>query len=101
MSLLKSRVIKSLLVSGFVGGCLVPSMHIVSSAEAADSLCKGESVVYLNVNRVQLLAPPAMTKLSEFWMRPLSEIRFHDGTEASPTYELITHDGQIFSSARS
>ncbi len=61
MRLLKSRVIKCLLVSGFVDGCFEPSMHIVSSAEAADFLCKGESVVFLSVNRAQLLASPAMT----------------------------------------
>ncbi len=101
MRLLKSRVIKSLLVSGFVDGCLGSSMHTVSSAKAADSLCKGESVVFVSVNRVQLLPPPEMTQQSEFWMRPLTEIRFHDGTEANPTHEFVTHDGLIFSSARS
>lgn len=87
--------------SGFVDGCLGPSMRIVSSVEAVDSLCKGESVDFLSVNRVQLLAPPAMTKQAEFSMRPLSEIRIKEGTEANPTYEFVTHDGQVFSSARS
>jgi len=68
---------------------------------SSDPLCKGVSVVFLCVNRVQLLAPPEMTKQSEFWMGPPTEIRFHDGTEANPTYGLITQDGQIFSSTRS
>lgn len=86
--------------SGFVDGCLGPSMRIVSSVEAVDSLCKGDSVDFLSVNKVQLLAPPAMTNQTEFTMRLLSEIRIKDGTEATPIYEFVTHDGQVFSSAR-
>ena len=86
--------------SGFVDGCLGPSMRIVSSVEAVDSLCKGDSVDFLSVNKVQLLAPPAMTNQTEFSMRLLSEIRIKDGTEATPIYEFVTHDGQVFSSAR-
>lgn len=86
--------------SGFVDGCLGPSMRIVSSVEVVDSLCKGDSVDFLSVNKVQLLAPPAMTNQTEFSMRLLSEIRIKDGTEATPIYEFVTHDGQVFSSAR-
>ncbi|HDS1802980.1 TPA: hypothetical protein QEM76_005700 [Pseudomonas putida] len=86
--------------SGFVDGCLGPSMRIVSSVEAVDSLCKGDSVDFLSVNKVQLLAPPAMTNQTEFSMRLLSEIRIKDGTEATPIYEFVTHDGQVISSAR-
>nr|ELU0815824.1 hypothetical protein [Pseudomonas putida]HDS1006277.1 hypothetical protein [Pseudomonas putida] len=86
--------------SGFVDGCLGPSMRIVSSVEVVDSLCKGDSVDFLSVNKVQLLAPPAMTNQTEFTMRLLSEIRIKDGTEATPIYEFVTHDGQVFSSAR-
>ena len=86
--------------SGFVDGCLGPSMRIVSSVEAVDSLCKGDSVDFLSVNKVQLLAPPSITNQTEFSMRLLSEIRIKAGTEATPIYEFVTNDGQVFSSAR-
>ena len=86
--------------SGFVNGCLGPSVRLVSSVEVVDSLCKGDAVDFLSVNKVQLLAPPAMTNQSEFSMKLLSEIRIKDGTQPTPVYEFVTSDGHVYSSAR-
>jgi len=86
--------------SGFVDGCLGPSMSIVSSVEAVDSLCKGGTAEFLSVNKIQLMAPPSMTKQNEFSMQVLSEIRIQKGSQPNPIYEFVTRDGQVYSSAR-
>ncbi len=86
--------------SGFVDGCLGPSLRIVSSVEAVDSLCKGDAVEFLSVNKVQLIAPPSMTKQNEFSMQVLSEIRIQEGSQPHPIYEFVTRDGKVYSSAR-
>ncbi|MNJ03078.1 hypothetical protein D3C73_1632590 [compost metagenome] len=63
---------------------------------------KGDAVDFLSVNKVQLIAPPSMTKQPEFSMQLLTEIRIKDGSEgeANPVYEFVTRSGQIYSSAR-
>ncbi|WP_409313592.1 hypothetical protein [Pseudomonas putida] len=86
--------------SGFVDGCLGPSLRIVSSVEAVDSLCKGDAVEFLSVNKVQLMAPPSMTKQDEFSMQVLAEIRIQEGSQPHPIYEFVTRDGKVYSSAR-
>ncbi len=86
--------------SGFVDGCLGPSLRIVSSVEAIDSLCQGDTVEFLSVNKIQLMAPPSMTKQNEFSMQVLSEIRIQEGSQPNPIYEFVTRDGQVYSSAR-
>ncbi|MNG39636.1 hypothetical protein D3C84_1278130 [compost metagenome] len=72
----------------------------MSSVDEVEFLCKGGQVDTLNVNKIQMLAPPAMTKQSGFSMQPLSEIRIKEGSEARPIYEFVTQNGQIYSSAR-
>lgn len=86
--------------SGFVDGNIGPSIRIVSSVEAVDSLCKGDTVEFLSVNKIQLMAPPSMTKQNEFSMQVLSEIRIQEGTQPNPIYEFVTRDGRVYSSAR-
>ncbi|MNR09244.1 hypothetical protein D3C85_1254390 [compost metagenome] len=85
---------------GLVDGCFGPWARLVSSVDEVDSLCKGGQVDTLSVNKIQLLAPPAMTKQSGFSMQLLSEIRIKEGSEARPIYEFVTQNGQIYSSAR-
>ena len=85
---------------GLVDGAFGPWVRLVSSVDEVDSLCRGGQVDALNVNKIQLLAPPAMTKQSGFSMQPLSEIRIKEGSAASPVYEFVTQNGQIYSSSR-
>ena len=85
---------------GLVDGCFGPSVRLVSSVEEVDSLCTGGAVDFLSVNKVQLIAPPSMTKQTEFSMQLLAEIRVKDGSEENPIYEFVTRDGHIYSSAR-
>lgn len=86
--------------SGVTDAGVGPTVRLVSSVEAVDALCKGSSPEFLSVNRVQLIAPPAMTKQPEISMQLLSEIRVEEGSEEDPVYEFVTRDGQIFTSAR-
>lgn len=53
---------------------------------------QGDAVDFLNVNKVQLIAPPSMTNQSEFSMQLLTEIRIKEGSEgqAHPVYEFVT-----------
>lgn len=90
------------LVEGFglVDGALGPSVRLVWSVEVVDSLCKGGAMEFLSVNRIQLVAPPSMTKQNEFSMQVLSEIRIQEGSQPKPIYEFVTRDGQVYSSAR-
>lgn len=85
---------------GLVDGALGPSVRLVSSVEVIDSLCKGDALEFLNVNRIQLMAPPSMTKQNEFSMQVLSEIRIQEGSQPHPIYEFVTRDGKVYSSAR-
>ena len=85
---------------GVVDGCFGPWVRIVSNVEEVDSLCKGSRPEALSVNKIQLVAPPSMTRSSEFSMQLLSEIRIKEGSEPRPIYEFVTHDGQVYSSAR-
>jgi hypothetical protein len=85
---------------GLVDGSFGPWVRLVSSVDEVEFLCKGGQVDTLNVNKIQMLAPPAMTKQSGFSMQPLSEIRIKEGSEARPVYEFVTKNGQIYSSAR-
>lgn len=86
--------------SGVTDAGVGPTVRLVSSVEAVEALCKGSSPEFLSVNRVQLIAPPAMTKQPEISMQLLSEIRVEEGSEADPVYVFVTRDGQIFTSAR-
>lgn len=85
---------------GLVDGCIGPSVRLVSSVQEVDCLCRGDAVDFLSVNKVHLLAPPSMTKQSEFSMQLLSEIRIQKGSQPNPVYEFVTRDGQVYSSAR-
>jgi hypothetical protein len=87
---------------GLVDDGFGPSVRLVSSVAEVDALCKGDAVDFLNVNKVQLIAPPSMTNQSEFSMQLLTEIRIKEGSEgqAHPVYEFVTRSGQIYSSAR-
>lgn len=85
---------------GLVDGAFGPWVRLVSSVDEVDSLCRGGQVDTLSVNKIQLLAPPAMTKQSGFSMQPLSEIRIKEGSAASPIYEFVTQNGEIYSSTR-
>lgn len=85
---------------GLVDGSFGPWVRLVSSVDEIDSLCKGDQVDTLSVNKIQLVAPPSMTHQSEFSMQLLSEIRIKEGSEASPVYEFITQKGHIYSSAK-
>lgn len=84
---------------GLVDGCFGPWVRLVSDVKELDLLCAGLGVEALNVNHVQLLAPPSMTKRMWVSMELLSEIRIQPGTESSPVYEFITKTGQLFTSA--
>ncbi|WP_052110526.1 hypothetical protein [Pseudomonas plecoglossicida] len=86
--------------SGLVDGCIGPSVRLVSSVQEVESLCKGDTVDFLSVNKVQLIAPPSMTKQNEFSMQLLSEIRIVEGTQPNPVYEFVTFNGRVYSSAR-
>lgn len=85
---------------GLVDGSFGPWVRLVSSVDEVDSLCRGEQVDTLRVNKIQLLAPPEMTKQSGFSMHPLSEIRIKEGSAVSPVYEFLTQNGQIYSSTK-
>lgn len=87
---------------GLVDGCFGPSVRLVSSVAEIDTLYKGDAADFLSVNKVQLIAPPSMTKQPEFSMQLLKEIRIKDGSEdeANPVYEFVTRSGQIYSSER-
>ena len=85
---------------GLVDGCFGPSVRLLSSVEVVDSLCKGGTAEFLSVNKIQLMAPPSMTKQNEFSMQVLSEIRIQKGSQPNPIYEFVTRDGQVYSSAR-
>ncbi len=85
---------------GLVDGAFGPWIRLVSSVDEVDSLCRGGQVDTLRVNKIQLLAPPEMTKQSGFSMHPLSEIRIKEGSAVSPVYEFVTQNGQIYSSTK-
>ena len=85
---------------GLVDGCFGTSVQMVSSVEQVESLRNRYAVDFLSVNKVQLIAPPSMTKQTEFSMQLLAEIRVKDGSEENPIYEFVTRDGHIYSSAR-
>lgn len=86
--------------SGLVGGRLGPSMRLVSSVEVVDSLCKGDAIDFLSVNKIYLLAPASITEQNELSMQLLSEIRIQEGSQPKPVYEFVTRDGKVYSSAR-
>lgn len=85
---------------GLVDGSFGPWVRLVSSVDEVDSLCRGGQVDTLRVNKIQLLAPPEMTKQSGFSMHPLSEIRIKEGSAVNPVYEFLTQNGQIYSSTK-
>lgn len=85
---------------GLVDGAFGPSVRLVTSVEVVDSLSKGDTAEFLSVNKIQLMAPPSMTKQNEFSMQVLSEIRIQEGSEPNPIYEFVTRDGQVYSSGR-
>ncbi|MFG0528991.1 hypothetical protein ACF8FB_01390 [Pseudomonas sp. yb_2] len=85
---------------GLVDGRFGPWVRIVSNVEEVDSLCKGGTAETLSVNKIQLIAPPSMTRRSELSMQLLSEIRIKPGSQTRPVYEFVTHDGQVYSNQR-
>lgn len=85
---------------GLVDGCFGPWVRMVSDVEELDLLCTGEGGVALSVNKIQLLAPPSMTKRSGLSMELLSEIRIQPGTEKSPVFEFVTETGRIYTSGQ-
>ncbi|KKX58206.1 hypothetical protein PU99_26145 [Pseudomonas putida] len=85
---------------GLVDGSLGPWVRLVSSVDEVDSLCRGEQVDTLSVNKIHLIAPPSMTKQAGISIQPLSDIRIKEGSEASPVYEFVTQNGQVYSTAR-
>ncbi|QHG68226.1 hypothetical protein [Pseudomonas putida] len=85
---------------GLVDGSFGPWARLVSDVNDLDSLCKGERVEAHSINKIQLLAPAAMTKRSGLSVEVLSEIRIQPGTESCPVYEFVTSSGDVYTSAR-